>query len=194
MNAANKGLLAAALLAAAMTAAPVMAMAGETAPLATTVQNATSEQGEKIGELGRERGYQGISMSNSWLNQARINGVLINLRLFGTDGESVTFQEKLNPIVKGQPYTTLELVASQWNEDLLLQLDQHALDVLRRVGVPKIVVADPQLYVRASYEVEELFAIREMFGLGSKEQLCLSGEENPVSVGSEDGVRRQMTK
>lgn len=194
MNAANKGLLAAALLAAAMTAAPVMAMAGETAPLATTVQNATSEQGEKIGELGRERGYQGISMSNSWLNQARINGVLINLRLFGTDGESVTFQEKLNPIVKGQPYTTLELVASQWNEDLLLQLDQHALDVLRRVGVTKIVVADPQLYVRASYEVEELFAIREMFGLGSKEQLCLSGEENPVTVVSEDGVRRQMTK
>lgn len=194
MNAANKGLLAAALLAAAMTAAPVMAMAGETAPLAATVQNATSEQGEKIGELGRERGYQGISMSNSWLNQARINGVLINLRLFGTDGESVTFQEKLNPIVKGQPYTTLELVASQWNEDLLLQLDQHALDVLRRVGVTKIVVADPQLYVRASYEVEELFAIREMFGLGSKEQLCLSGEENPVTVVSEDGVRRQMTK
>jgi len=40
--------------------------------------------------------------------------------------------------------------------------------------------------------VSELQAVRDALGLGDKEQLCVSGENAPVTVVSEDGVRRQV--
>ena len=36
--------------------------------------------------------------------------------------------------------------------------------------------------------------MRSLFGLGERELLCVSGENDPVTVVSEDGVRRQITE
>jgi hypothetical protein len=46
--------------------------------------------------------------------------------------------------------------------------------------------------VRAVYSVSELEAVRGALGLEAAEQLCVSGEDAPVTVVSEDGVRRQV--
>ena len=40
--------------------------------------------------------------------------------------------------------------------------------------------------------VSELEAVRDALGLTAAEQLCVSGEDAPVTVVSEDGVRRQV--
>ena len=36
--------------------------------------------------------------------------------------------------------------------------------------------------------------MRSLFALGERELLCVSGEDDPVTVVSEDGVRRQITE
>ena len=77
---------------------------------------------------------------------------------------------------------------------LLLQMDQHAVDVLRRVGVTEIVLTDMDFYVQETYLVEDLAAMREALSLTSGEQLCLGGEDAPITVVSEDGVRRQIAE
>jgi len=62
------------------------------------------------------------------------------------------------------------------------------------VGVTQIVVADDHRAVRARYDVAQLQRIRDHFGLTRGEQLCVSGENNPVTVVGEDGFRRQITR
>jgi hypothetical protein len=42
------------------------------------------------------------------------------------------------------------------------------------------------------YMVSELQAVRCALSLGDAEQLCVSGEDAPVTVVSEDGVRRHI--
>ena len=86
------------------------------------------------------------------------------------------------------------MCASSWDDELILQIDQRAMNVLHRVGITEIVVADDHRAVRAKYDVAELQAIRDHFGLKKGEQLCVSGEDNPVTVVGEDGFRRQITQ
>jgi len=43
------------------------------------------------------------------------------------------------------------------------------------------------------YTIEALNAVRAALGLKDGEMLCVSGEDDPVSVVSEDGVRRMVT-
>ena len=77
--------------------------------------------------------------------------------------------------------------------DSILQMDQRALDVLVRVGVTEIVVADMDGCVRMRYAVKDLCDVRTALGLEAAEQLAVSGEHDPITVVSEDGVRRQLT-
>ena len=49
-------------------------------------------------------------------------------------------------------------------------------------------------YIQATYQVADLAAMREVLGLSSGEQLCLTGENAPLTVVSEDGVRRQIAQ
>lgn len=88
----------------------------------------------------------------------------------------------------------LELMASLWTDGLTLQFDQHALDVLTRVGVTKLVLADENREVRARYDVQEMIAVRALLELGDREQLCIAGEDAPLMAINEDGVRRQVTR
>lgn len=186
--------LAALTLAALVSAAiPAGALATERAPMPLARDEASEPSGETLRPFGSARGSRGVSASDAWLEQARIGGLPLNLRLFTPEGDTVTFQENLRPVESNAPEMNLELMASKWNGGLMLELDQHALDVLRRVGVVKIVVADMDLLVRESYEVEELDAIRALFALGERELLCVGAEDVPVTVVSEDGVRRQLT-
>ena len=75
----------------------------------------------------------------------------------------------------------------------MLQMDQPALETLKRVNITQIVVADHDGYVRLRYLVSELDAVRSALGLGDAEQLGVSGENDPLTVVSEDGVRRKAT-
>ena len=45
---------------------------------------------------------------------------------------------------------------------------------------------------KASDDADEMQAVRDALGLGASEQLCVSGENAPVTVVSEDGIRRQV--
>lgn len=181
------------LLCALLMLAPMTAFAAETTALAPGAQGEPTAQGEKIPAFDSDRSHLGVSASDKWLYQARIGGMMINLRLFTPQGESVTFQECLSAAPTGMNDIRLTMCASSWDEELVLQIDQRAMNVLHRVGITEIVVADDQRAVRASYSVDELQKIRDHFGLTKGEQLCVSGEENPVTVVSEDGVRRQIT-
>ena len=185
---------AAMLMALLLMIAPLSALAAETTALAPGAQGEPTVQGEVIPPFGRDRSHMGISASNEWMRQAKIGGVLINLRLFTPEGESVTFQECLSAAPTGMNHILLTMCASQWEDELILQLDQRAMDVLQRVGVTQIIVADDQRAVRARYDVAELQSIRDHFGLTRGEQLCVSGENNPVTVVGEDGFRRQITR
>lgn len=192
VNRMNKSRAAGLMLAALMMTAPMGALAAETTALAAGAQGQPTAQGEIVPVFGRNRGFRGVSASNKWMRQARLGGIMLNLRLFTPQGESVTFQENLDAAADGGMRFTV--CASHWDEELVLQLDQPAMDLLSRVGVTQIVVADDHRAVRARYDVDELQDIRDHFALTSGEQLCVSGENNPVTVVSEDGVRRQITR
>ena len=191
---------AAAALSALLLALPVCALAAETAPLTLNTQQdaAVQESRKDLGRLepfGKQSAYLGVSFSNQWLYQARIGNLSVNLSLFTPEGDGVTFKEKLCAAQTGDKHDIrLCLCAASRQGGLLLQLDQRAVDVLRRVGITEIVLADMDYYVQASYLVSDLAAMREALSLTSGEQLCLGGEDAPITVVSEDGVRRQIAE
>lgn len=193
VNRMKKNAAAVLLMTALMAIAPMNAMAAETTALAAGAQGEPTSQGEMVDYRALLKDYLGVTVSSEWMLQARINGVLINMRLFTPAGESVTFKEGLSA-AEGKNSICLTMCASSWNEELVLQMDQRAMNVLNRVGITKIVVTDDHYAVRAKYDVEELQMIRDHFGLTRNEQLCVSGEENPVTVIGEDGFRRQITQ
>lgn len=172
---------------------PPNAVAAETTALAANVQGETT-QGETIKPFGPDRSYRGVSASDEWMAQARIGGLMLNLRLFTPEGDFVSFQENLSRASSDPDFLRLTLRASQWDEDLILQLDQQAMNALHRVGVIELVIVDDQYAIRARYFVSELQQIRDYFDLAYGEQLCLSGEDSPVTVVGEDGYRRQITQ
>lgn len=174
----QRGLAAAALL--ALLAGPV------------SLLPAREAAAERLSAFGHRRGCRGVSASTEWLRQARIGGLMLNLRLTAPTGEPVTFMERLSEV--DEDGMALEMLTSKWADNLALQLDQHALDVLRRVGVTQVVLADEYREVRLRYDVQELDAIRALLGLGEKEQLCIAGEDAPLMAIDEDGVRRHVTK
>lgn len=185
---------AAAFLAAMLALFCVQGLAQETTPLAAKAQEMEAQNVRKRASFGR-RSYHGVTVSSEWLYQARFDKLSINMRMFTADGEQITFKERLGAAdgVKGGIRLTLR-AGNDGEEQLLLQMDQAALSALDRLGITQIVVTDIDLYVIAEYEVSDLAAIREAFGLGEREMLCVSGEEDPVTVVSVDGVRRQITE
>ena len=182
------------ILAVLLTIAPMSGVAAETTALASGAQGEPTRQGEMIRPFGRERGYLGVTASNEWMAQARIGGLMLNLRLFTPQGDYVAFQEDLGAVEGDKSKICLTMRASHWEDELILQIDQAAMDVLHRVGITQIVVADNECAVRARYDVSELQQIRDHFGLTAGEQLCVSGEDSPVTVVGEDGFRRQITR
>lgn len=186
---------AAALLAAAMTLTAAGATAAETAPLIPAQQEAQETSYGKAQPFTRERSYLGVSASKARLQQARIGGLMLNLRLFTPMGDSVVFEECLGEAATGgEKDIRLTMRVLQWQDGTMLQLDQYAAAVLDRVGVTEIALADEYRNIRMIYNVDEILAIRSLFGLDDAEQLSLAGEHAPVTVVSEDGVRRQLTK
>ena len=191
VNPYTKRTLAAAVLAAALTTAPAGVLAAETAPQVPGSQTA-QETIERLSPFGRPQAYRGVSVSSAWLRQARLNGVLLNLRLHTPMGDEVVFREMIKAAPSDVDTICLYLQAKTDSEVISMQMDQEAMDTLRRLGVSEVVVADAERYVRAHYQVSELQAVRDTLGLERAEQLCVSGEDAPVTVVSEDGVRRQV--
>ena len=188
---------AAAALSALLLTLPACALASETAPLTLNTQQNVEpvECRTDLGQLeafGHQRAYLGVSAADEWLYQARIGGLSLKLCLFTPDGNGVAYQEKLCAAETGEK--DIRLCIRQGNRDggLMLQLDQHVIDVFNRVGITEIVLADFDFYVQATYRVADLAAMREVLGLSDGEQLCLTGEDAPLTVVSEDGVRRQI--
>ena len=187
----KKTRLAAAVLAAAMMIMPVCAMAAETAAHVPGSQTA-QETVQKLKPFGKVKAFGDITVSREWLRQVRLCGVLINMRLHTPMGDEITFKEKVDHASTRDGNACLYLQASTDHEVIALQMDQEAMNTLRRIGVTEIVVADKNLNVRACYAVSELQAVRNALGLGENEQLCVNGEDAPVTVVSEDGVRREV--
>ena len=185
----NKRPILAAALAAAALCAPAGALAAETAPQVPHTVTAEATQ-ERIAAFSGERGYRGVAVSDAWLRQARLDGSLLNMRLYTAMGETVPFREKLTRAPSDADTMCLYMQARSQDEAVTMQLDQPAIDALRRLGISELVITDYDRYVRARYSVDELEAVREALGLGAAEQLCVSGEDAPVTVVSEDGVRR----
>ena len=175
--------MAALALAAVLLASPAAAAAAETAPLVPGAQ-AQQQTAQKVGTFGRTRGYKGVSASDKRLRQARVGGMMLNLRVFTAMGGELTFMEKLGADSTGAGIR-LSVCASS--------TENGALDVLERVGVTEVVVADADGYIRMCYSVRELSDVRAALGLAAEEQLAVSGENDPITVVSEDGVRRQLT-
>lgn len=182
-----------ALLVAVLASLP--ALAAETAPLSLrTYEQAQStarrEDAGQIDPFGSTRAYLGVSASDQWLKQARIGGLLLNLRLFTPEGEEVFFQEKLGEASTEGKDICLYIRQNNTSGGMMLQVDQKAVDVLKRVNITEIVVVDYGYYIQNTYLVEDFATLRDALSLSAEEQLCVSGAEDPVSVVSADGVRR----
>ena len=191
VNPYTKRNLAAAVLAAVLTTAPAGVLAAETTPQVPGSQTA-QETLERLSPFGRPQAYRGVSVSSAWLRQARLSGVLLNLRLHTPMGDEVVFREMIKAAPSDVDTICLYLQAKTDSEVISMQMDQEAMDTLKRLGISEVVVADAERYVRAHYKVSELQAVRDALGLERAEQLCVSGEDAPVTVVSEDGVRRQV--
>ena len=165
----------------------------DTAPLVPHAQ-AQQETAECVTPFETATTCRGVSVSTSWLRQARVGGLMLNLRVFTPMGEGVTFKERLGRASADEDGMCLYLFAASDEDSLMLQMDQHALDVLERVGVKEIAVANPDGCVRMRYQTQELGRVRVALALRDAEQLGVSGEEDPITVVSEDGVRRQVTQ
>lgn len=185
-----KTLIAAGLCAAMMTVPACMLAAETSAHVPNSVE--AQQIGERLPMLRREKAYRGVTVSDKWMRQVRLGGVMLNLRLHTPMGEEITFYERLKYAPSDVNRMCLYLQASSSGEAITLQLDQPAIDVLDNLGIIEIVVADVDCYVRAHYKVSELKAVREALRLTAAEQLCVTGEDAPVTVVSEDGVRRQI--
>ena len=190
---------AAAALSALLLASPACALAAETTPLTlNTQQDATVQTSRKdLGQLenfGRRRAYRGVSASDQWLYQARLGGLSVRLCLFTPEGGGVTFQENLCAAQTGGKDIRLCLRAGSQQGGLLLQLDQRAVDMLERLRITEIVLTDIDYYIQETYLVSDIAAMRQALTLSGGEQLCLAGENAPLSVVSEDGVRRIISE
>ncbi len=175
---------------------PALAFAAaETAPWSLTAK--PQPRREDLGRVGlfcAERGAGEISASNRWLWQGRINGVLINMRLFAPDGSGTLFQEQLEVMTPGTSDLRLYLRQRTDQGGLMLQTDARALQILRNCGIREILLADKDYYLQNTFNVEEMSALREALGLEDGEQLCLGGEDDPVMIVSETGRRRYATE
>lgn len=191
MNVYHKRNLAAAVLAAALLTAPAGVLAADTTPQVPGVQTAQRTT-ERLKAFGEAEAYRGVTVSSSWLRQVRLGGMFINLRLHTPMGDAVAFRERLKAAPSDINTMCLYLQARTNSDVITLQIDQSAMDTLKRLGISEIVVADQDRYVRAHYMVSDLQAVRDALGLTKGEQLCVSGEDAPVTVVSEDGVRRQI--
>ncbi len=172
---------------AALMAAPAMAL--ETSPLVPGEQSGRQEL-VRMPAFGRNRSCKTLTASDKWLKQARVGGISIDLRVHTWMGEEVVFQECVRTMPGGS--ICLYITASRADTDLVLQATQHALDTLERVNVTEIVVGDSERNVCGRYQVAELKAVRAALGLEAGELLCVGGEHDPVTVVSEDGVRRRI--
>ena len=187
----NMRKLMAAGLCAAMLTAPACVLAAETSAHVPNSVEAQQLQ-ERLPSFRDAKAYRGVSVSNQWLRQVRLEGMLLNIRLHTPMGDEITFREMLKAAPSNVDGMCLYLQASKNIEAITMQLDQTAIDALHNLGILEIVVADLDRHVRAHYMVSELEAVREALGLSAAEQLCVTGEDAPVTVVSEDGVRRQI--
>ena len=160
----NLKLLAAAALCAAMTVQPVCMLAADTA---AHVPNSVEAQhsSEYLPSFRKAKAYRGISVSDKWLRQVRLDGVMLNIRLHTPMGCEITFREMLRPSQTIDGGICLYLLASKDGEAYTMQLDQRAVDALDNLGVVEIAVVDPLRHVRARYAVSELAAVRGALGL-----------------------------
>jgi len=183
----------AAILAAMMLLSGSAACAQETAPLAASQPEYAAQRASRADVFTSRRGYNGVEASSYWLYQARLGNRLLNMRMFTAEGRQITFQEDLSAAKDGKEGIRLTLRASVREEKLLLQMDQDASDTLEKLKITEIVVTDTDMNILAEYLTADLAALRAAFGLGENELLCVSGETEPVTVVSVDGVRRQIT-
>ena len=185
-----KKLISAGLLAAMMTM-PGSILAAETSAHVPNSVEAQQVQ-ERLPSFRNAKAYRGVSVSNNWLRQVRLNGNLLNIRLHTPMGDEVVFREMLKASKSDVDFMCLYMQAACSGDAITMQMDQSAIDALHNLGIIEIVLADENRNVRAHYVVSELEAVREALGLSDAELLCVSGEDAPVTVVSEDGVRRQI--
>ena len=185
-----KTLIAAGLCAVMMTA-PCSMLAAETSAHVPNSVEAQQAQ-EKLPSMRKAKAFRGVSVSSSWLRQVRLGGSMLNIRLHTPMGDEVLLREMLAAAPSDKNSVCLYLQASKNIDAITMQLDQPAIDALNNLGVIEIVVADLDRNVRAHYMVSDLQAVRDALELEDAEQLCVTGEDAPVTVVSEDGVRRQI--
>ena len=135
-----KTLISAGLLAAVLTV-PACAMAAETSAHVPNSVEAQAVQ-ERLPSFRHAQAYRGVSVSNSWLRQVRLNGVLLNIRLHTPMGDEVTFREMLKAAPSDVDSMCLYLQASRSGDAITMQLDQSAMDALNNLGIVEIVLAE----------------------------------------------------
>ena len=175
------------LLLVALMALPAQVLAGGSILIAPDV-----EIGDTLPEFGRYRHSLGITASDRWLQQARIAGYSLNLRVHGANGDPVLFQEDLTRLSRGTQELRLTLRVMDTSGGATMQLDQRAADMFAYCGIEQIVLTDRDMRVIARYSLADIQALRDTLELGRGELLCLSGEDSPVTVVSVDGIRRQV--
>ena len=146
--------------------------------------------GDTMDAFSGYRSCLGVEASSEWLRQAYIGGTSINLRLYDACGDRRMFEEDLQRLSMETKEMRLSLRLRDAEGFATLEIDQKAIDLLSHYQIVEIAVADAQSTVLAVYGVKDVQAVRDALGLTAAERICLSGDEYPVTVVSEDGIRR----
>ena len=146
--------------------------------------------GDRLKPFGSTRDSLGVQASDKLLYQPYVAKMSVNLHLFDENGDSVLFDEDFGRLSFQNHDLRLAMRGHFSGDIATLEIDQRAINQLSYFNFTELVVANHEWNGVAVYNLDDIQALRDALELGEKELICLSGDDAPISVVNENGIRR----
>lgn len=147
----------------------------------------------RMEEKRKEESIAGVYASPYWCRQLSLGYTNQNLWIHNANGDKINFREKLAWLWDGTPGKRLSLKVNLADPSgVTMRLDGTVFDTLERTEIDRLTILDKNENVYMDYDVKELKAAREAFGLAEDELLIVGGVDDPVMRMGTDGVIRPI--
>ena len=138
-------------------------------------------------ELERqEKAIGGVYGSPYWLKQLSLGYHSLNLRLY-LDGEQVNFKQDLGWAGEGPDKELILRINHDDPEKLTMRLDEFVLETLERTEFALITLKEKDGGIVMQYNVSDLRAAYEQYGLDGSDLLSVGSADDPVMKIGADG-------